>query len=312
MKPMLAEDWVEGKVQFPVAMQPKIDGVRGINLAGRLTGRSLKAHANVHTTAFFSHSALLHFDGELASGYETDAELCRNTTSALNTISGAPYVNWHAFDLAIPGMPFVERHAMLTQRVKSIQSMGYEFSGNLYVVPYYIVQNEQQLLEADDWWLDQGYEGSILRKPDGIYKPGRSTVREGYLLRIKRFIEEDAVVYAVEEGETNLNVATINELGKTERSTHAENMVPNGMVGNLKCRLVKDVVHRGETLFRAGQDITVGAARMTHEMRRHYFINQHEIIGKTIKFKTFPKGVKDKPRFPTFQSFRADSDKAAS
>ena len=40
-KPQLAEDAVLDKVIFPCLVQPKIDGVRAMNLEGTLTGRSL-------------------------------------------------------------------------------------------------------------------------------------------------------------------------------------------------------------------------------------------------------------------------------
>ena len=312
MKPMLAEDWIEEKVQFPVAMQPKIDGVRGINLFGSLTGRSLKQHANIHTTKFFSQTATLRLDGELACGDQTDPELCRKTTSALNTVKGEPLVDWHIFDVVVPGLTFIERHAMLEKYIAELKCLdNYPLAQRLHVVPYRIVRSMEELISVDDEYLDAGYEGSILRKIDGFYKYGRSTVREGLLLRIKRFIEEDAVVLEIDEGQTNLNEAKVNELGRTERSTHAENMVPNGMVGNLVCELTKDVVHRGEKLFVKGQRIRVSAGRMPHDDRKRYFEQQHLLIGKTIKFKTFPIGVKDKPRFPTFQSLRSDADKEA-
>ena len=50
MKAMLATDYEEAKLRFPVLAQPKIDGVRGVNFFGTLTGRSLKQHRNKYTT----------------------------------------------------------------------------------------------------------------------------------------------------------------------------------------------------------------------------------------------------------------------
>jgi hypothetical protein len=41
------------------------------------------------------------------------------------------------------------------------------------------------------------------------------------------FTSEEAIC-RIKEGNTNNNVAKTNELGKTERSSHKENMVPNG------------------------------------------------------------------------------------
>ncbi len=102
IKPMLAEDYVESKLKFPLIAQPKIDGVRGLNLEGQLTGRSLKAHKNLYTTAFFSQKPFKGLDGELAAQAETHPDLCRLTTSAVGTIDGEPFTLWHCFDLIVP------------------------------------------------------------------------------------------------------------------------------------------------------------------------------------------------------------------
>lgn len=295
MKPMLASDWQDAKVKFPVLMQPKIDGVRGLHLKNGLTGRSLKRHANLHVTHLFSAPCYLGLDGELAAARETDPALCRTTTSALTTIQGAPFVLWWVFDYITAstiGLPYLERYKALERFYRDNPHLEH-----LRLVPYRTVNSLAQMESVDAEYLDAGYEGSILRDPKGMYKEGRSTVTEGGLLRIKRFVEEDAVVHSIQEGQRNENEAEENELGYTFRSTHQANMSPNGMVGALLCNDVK-----------TGQAITVSAGSMSHDLRSYYFRNQQDIIGKTIKYKFFPKGIKDKPRFPTFQSIRSDSD----
>lgn len=309
IKPMLADDYVESKIRFPVLAQPKIDGVRACNLEGPLTGRSLKQHKNRFTTDFYSRPEYLGFDGEMAAGHECDADLCRSTSSALSTIEGAPYTLWHLFDLVRADtiqLKYVERLAMLTDYVAQLRATGHD---RLRVFPTYRAETLDELLRLDSLWLDMGYEGSIIRDPNGLYKQGRSTVREGGLLRIKRFIDAEAEVLSITEGQTNTNEATINPLGQTERSTHQANMIPNGMVGSLECRVLKQVKDsRGAVLFEKDQTITVGAGRMTHDDREKYFKQPELLLKQIIKFKTFPKGVKDKPRFPTFQTIRAASD----
>lgn len=309
MKPMLATDADESKLRFPLIVQPKVDGVRALNLFGRLTGRSLKEHANKHVTARFSHSKYIGLDGEMAvdSVPYTHEALCRLTTSALNTISGTPSVDWWVFDLITAktkDLPYAERRQLLELKVRELADP------HVRMMPGWLIHSKEQLDAADEWFIEQGFEGTITRDPGKDYKYGRSTVREQGLLRIKRFVEEEAVVIAITEGQHNANEAKTNELGQTERSTHQENMVPNGMVGNLICKALKDVVdHNGNTLIACGQEITVAAGRMPHGDREFYFANPGLIIGMTIKFKFFPKGIKDKPRFPTFQSLRMDSDR---
>lgn len=312
MKPMLAEDAVESKIRFPVYAQPKIDGVRSVCPDAILRGRSLKQHANRYVTNFFSRVILEGLDGEMAAESETHPDLCRITTSALNTIDGQPFTLWWLFDYIredLQGYPYKHRLFLLQQRYEQIKTYDPEIANRLRLVPTIEVNSLPELLSLEDQWLEQGYEGVIIRDPNGLHKQGRSTVREGGLLRIKRFIDAEAVVVSIIEGETNNNEAKLNELGHTSRSTHQANMVPNGMVGAMMCRLIKDVKDsRGNVLFQKGEEIKVGAGRMSHKDREFYFQNPDKLIGQIIKFKLFPKGVKDKPRFPTYQSIRMKSD----
>lgn len=310
MKPMLADDWDEDKQKFPVIAQPKIDGVRGLNMVGKLTGRSLKQFKNKHVTKLFSHSALIGFDGEFAAESATHPDLCRLTTSALGTIEGEPYVLWWLFDYITPdikGMPYHLRLTALRNQVAKIQDRHPDLGQHLRVIQSYECSDAAVLYHFDQLWLEQGYEGTIIRDSYGLHKQGRSTVREGGLLRIKRFKDAEGVVEAVHEGQTNNNEATINELGLTERSTHQANMVANGMVGTLTVRLLAPI-ELGDKVMPAGERITIAAGRLTAPERKHYLLLPNAIIGKTVKFQYFPKGVKDKLRFPTFQSIRMEED----
>lgn len=314
IKPHLACDWDEAKQRFPVIAMPKVDGVRGVNKHGKLTGRSLKPHANRYTTEFYSLPEYHGFDGELAAEHECHPDLCRITTGALNTIVGEPFTLWWMFDYVTEhttSLPYIERLQHLAQAVNALDSQRAGSAGHLRLVPWVLCENMEQLLKHELEWLDLGYEGVILRDPNAKHKDGRCTLREGAYLRIKRFIEEDAEVIAMTEGEANTNAAQVNELGNTFRSTHASGMVPNGLIGNLTCRVVKNVTdpQTGVVLLFAGQEITVSPGKMKHDLRKLYFDKPELLLGKTIKFKFFPKGQKDKPRFPTFVTIRAESDK---
>ncbi len=300
MKPMLAEDYVEAKLRFPMIAQPKIDGVRSLNMLGPLTGRSLKQHENRYTTQFFSGEPFIGFDGEMAAQSETHPALCRITSSALSTIKGEPFIQWHLFDyvtVETAKLPYYERYQALANRLRDVTDLYPMLKGHLKLIPYIMVQNLEMLNALDETWTDAGYEGTILRHPDGIHKQGRSTVRESGLLRIKRFVDAEAVVVRYEEGNANGNEAQINELGKTFRTTHAANMVPNGQVGTI---IAKDVV--------TGQEISVSPGNMPHDMRAAEWKNREQAAGRVFIYKHFPKGVKDKPRFPTWKSWRAAVD----
>lgn len=315
MLPHLACDWDEAKQRFPALLLPKIDGVRGLNMEGQLTGRSLKPHANRYTTKFYSGFELMGLDGELAAEDERHPDLCRLTTSAVGTIAGEPFTLWHLFDYITEStinLPYYRRHEHLVRHADSMLAAGpLQPFGHLRVVGFRIVNNLDELNAADDDNLDNGYEGSIIRDPNGLHKDGRCTLREGAYLRIKRFIDSEAVVIGIEQGQTNTNAAQINELGGQFRTTHADGMVPNGQVGAMLCRALADVfdpLQKTKLLIAKGQEIIVAPGRMPVALRKYYFEHQNELLGQTIKYKFFPKGMKDKPRFPTYQSHRAASD----
>jgi DNA ligase-1 len=307
---MLAEDLEEDKLRFPLGMQPKIDGVRGWYPDNKLLARSNKEFGNRYTQRFFSDPIYRYIDGEFAAERETHPDLCRITSSATRTFDGEPWLMWHAFDYLHPdvvGLEYEQRHALLVKHVDQLWQRGEE---HLRVVPMVIVHNLEQYLAQKEIWLKMGYEGVIVRDLKGKYKFGRSTVKQMGLLRGKDFIDFEFVATRITEGRENLNEATINERGRTERSTHQENMVPNGMVGNIIGNVCKDVKdpQTKKVLLTKGQEVTVSPGEMDHDMRRHYFLNQHLIIGQINKAKFFPKGHKDKPRFPIWQSLRSAED----
>jgi len=273
---------------------PKIDGVRAINLTGRLTGRSLKEHANKFTTRIFSHQEFLGFDGEMAMGSITSDSLCRDTTSALSSINGEPALTWNIFDYLSPGfieLPYMQRYLAAKYGIMRLDAPW------LRIIPFEMCHAVTEVEAVYDRCLSQGYEGVVLRDPDGMHKDGRATVREGAYLRIKPSSDKEATVVSLVEALENQNEAKINELGHTERSSHKENKVGKRMVGMLQC---EDVA--------TGQLIDVGAGKMDHGERAYYWANPDKIIGKIIKYRSMDKGVKDKPRFARYICMRSLED----
>ena len=65
----------------------------------------------------------------------------------------------------------------------------------------------------------------------------------------------------------NQNEATINELGRTQRSTHQENLVGKGMVGGLVCKMPE-----------TGLQINVGPGKMKHDKREYYWLHQDKLL----------------------------------
>lgn len=206
-------------------------------------------------------------------------------------------------------MPYRLRLAALRDRVTEIQDHYPELGEHLRVIPSYECSHAAVLNHFEAEWLAAGYEGAILRDPEGLHKQGRSTIKEGGLLRIKRFVDFEFRVHTVIEGDENQNEAQTNELGRTFRSSHQENKVPNGMVGKVIGTILEDVMDGDKVLFMQGQDVTVSAGCMTHDQRREWWNDGGKQLKTVVsKAKFFPKGIKDKPRFATWQGFRLLED----
>ena len=78
-----------------------------------------------------------------------------------------------------------------------------------------------ELIAFEELKLCEGYEGIMLRDPFGRYKHGRSTLKEGGLAAIKRFVDAEARIVGTYEQMENTNEKQINELGRSSRS-HAK------------------------------------------------------------------------------------------
>lgn len=296
-KPHLCDTLERDKLQFPLIAMRKYDGCRILNVAGKAVGRSLKAYKNKKLTAHFSQMGLFGIDCEVVATYENDPDLCRHTTSLVNTIEGGLPNAVVIFDLLDP-LHVDKGYAERMEAIKRHQRMFEEVLHPVKVIipELFVIHSVAELDALYAQFLDEGYEGIIVRKPEGKHKNGRCTVKEGNYLRDKPTLDAEGVVISLEEAYENQNEAKTNELGRTERSTHQENMVPKGMVGAIWLRTPE------------GKEVKVGAGKLTHAERKHYWENPNEILGSIVKYAFLGVGEKDAPRHPRFISFRVPED----
>jgi len=285
MKPLLAATIVDTSLlTFPLLASPKLDGIRALVIDGVLVSRNMKPIPNPAVQAMFGHKHLNGFDGELICGDPTDKAAFRKTTSAVMSQQGiTPGVKFHVFDKFDHGGPFHQRLASLS-----------DYQG-VSLVPHREVKSEVELLVQEVLWLGAGYEGVMLRSLHGPYKQGRSTLRESILMKLKRFADDEAIIIAVEEQLQNTNEMTRDALGRAERSNHQAGMVGKNTLGSLRVR--------GLTGPFKGVEFSVGSG-MDDALRQQLW--KTPPIGQTVKFKYFPIGSKDAPRFPIFLGFRSD------
>ena len=61
------------------------------------------------------------------------------------------------------------------------------FFSEVEIVKQAYVKNEADVKHRFEYALKEGYEGLILRSPEGKYKFGRTTIKEGNLFKVKPF-----------------------------------------------------------------------------------------------------------------------------
>jgi len=290
-KPMLASPIVDtSKLKFPVLASIKLDGIRATVQGGKLISRSLKLIPNIHIQKKFGSVLPEGFDGELIYGDPSHPDCFRTTTSIVMSEDKDPAgIKFHAFDIN-NNLPFREREQQVYETVFHIDRDDIE------QVLQKEIQDEETLLAYEADALACGHEGIMVRSMDGPYKEGRSTPKEGYLLKLKRFLDSEAEILEVLEQMHNANEAKTNELGRTERSSAKDGMVPAGVMGKFA---VRDLTTNVE--------FEVGTGPNADE-RKQFWKDRSKLVGKIIKYKYFPTGSKDKPRFPVYLGFRDRRD----
>lgn len=288
MKLMLAANADINNLKFPVLVSPKLDGVRcGIYRSGgvvRAMSRTAKLIPNRFIQQYLACTALLGFDGELIVGSPSAPDVYTKTVSGVMSEDSESDFALYIFDYhTLPDVAFEKRLRLVHRNAPPPLTR---------VIPlrHVAVNSLEELLEYEHECLTLGYEGIMIRDPEGLYKYGRSTVREGGLLKLKRFEDSEAVILDVIELLHNHNPKELNELGGTKRSSAKAGKVRSGLLGAFR---VRDVHTKVE--FEIGTGFTL-------KQRQDFFTEDLE--GAVVKYKYLPVGVKDKPRHPVFLGFR--------
>lgn len=284
LKPLLASPANLDLLTYPLYASPKLDGIRALMVGGRLVSRKLLDIPNKHVQALV-RDLPNGIDGELIDGDPTAPDVYLRTNSLVmsNDKPIGSSLQLHLFDVwDRPGTPYTERYAEL---------LGRNWGQFACVLTQMIVSNRDELDAYEANAVAKGYEGVMLRSMRAHYKHGRSTAKEGILLKVKRYEDSDAVIIGVEEEMHNGNEADRDNLGRTKRSTAKGGKTGKGTMGAL---VVRDLTTGVE--FNIGTGFT--AADRAAEWKP----------GEIVKYKFFPVGVKDKPRHPVYLGRRSKLD----
>ena len=237
LKPMLAKsfDKEERKVEYPVHVQPKFDGVRC--LAYLKDGEVfLQSRGGDPYTV---HHIMEQLQPHLLDRVILDGELyCHDTSlQAINSWVRRPQedsknIVYMVYDAFVEMHPELEWDSRNTWRYDMFSK--YWLSGLPHVIHVQteVANNREEVKHYHDEFVKIGYEGAIIRLKHGKYRFG---YRSSELLKMKEFIDDEFEIVGWERGKGKFyNVPTFicvspkavdpnnNRFGATFKGTEAE------------------------------------------------------------------------------------------
>jgi DNA ligase-1 len=214
--------------------------------------------------------------------------------------SAINHISYWVFDSTLnPTRGYLERYQSVLAQALGFLHTKHSF-GHLHVhrLPYERIETLEALRDYEELCLAAGFEGVIVRLPNSPYKYGRSTIRQMYLGKLKRFLDAEARIVDFEEQLENTNEPTKDAKGETQRSQARSGLKGKNTLGVLVCD------HPRFGLIRIGT-----GKGLDQKLRQEIWDNPENYRGRLAKFKYFPIGMQDKtPRFPIFLGFRDPDD----
>jgi len=273
---------INTQVTYPKWIQRKYDGVACLAVSGVAMSRTMKPIPNLFIQKFFAENKLHGWQGELMLNGDFSA-----VQSGVMRIEGEPDFFYVVYDKWDTEDPYWKRLGQLAVFLE------YPLE-RIQVVETRVVDNVEECEATLEEFVNEGFEGAMLRDRDSLYKQGRHTLKSQALMKLKRFEDDEAVIIGVEEKLHNENVEEVNELGYTKRSSKKEGMVPAGTLGALVVKW-KDV------------EFSIGSG-YNDQQRQELWDTRESLIGKLVTFKMQGIGSKGRPRFPIFRAIRHPLD----
>jgi DNA ligase-1 len=277
--PMLAKNYEDhkNKVEYPVDVQPKFDGVRCLahwikNDDGttrvQLLSRSGKEYSVRHIRE--AVEAVLPsgfvFDGELYIHGETLQTVNKLVKKHRDGSDGSVQLRFYIYDYFNKSSPNIIRWESRRDALNIIFETA---RSPLIRVVTKTASSEIRVQKLLEQFIVQGYEGAIVRMRDGLYEIGH---RSPGLLKLKKFFDEEFEVVGHHTGS-----------------------------GNEKDCVVWDCI--------SSEGIQFGVVPMGgRELRREWLKNAESYYGKMFKVKFWSKSEDLVPMFPIGIDFRLPED----
>jgi len=317
-KPMLApnDEPNLNEIKYPILASYKLDGIRCIFLKGEMVSRSLKPIQNKQLREKFKpladytreHSLIL--DGEIYSPKLTfqqitslvmtqDFEDKKSIKKYGHIVQIPVHLKFHCFDAIKDDdldSPFIDR-------VKLVETTAMLFKNIMYPVQEYLLNSKKEVEKHFEIALDNGEEGLILRNPQGRYKCGRGTLKEGLIYKVKPYRTFDAQIIGVVQStvvDPNAEKKT-NELGRSVTSKKKDDRILIEKASAFMVEYTEDC----QTDYPRKLKVVIA---MPDEAKEEIWRNKEQYIGRWIEYKGMLIGAKDVPRHPVMLRFRKDKN----
>jgi ATP-dependent DNA ligase len=194
---------------FPYYSQPKLDGIRCLVSKDGMQSRNGKPilscpHILEALEPFFDKYPDVVLDGELynhdlKNDFEKIVSLVRKTKPTTHDyIEASKLVQYHIYD-CMTDYDFAGRNQMIADIFETFDSKYRKENDPIGRVNTTVVENEHDIETMLGHYLEQGYEGQMLRVPNSLYEGKRS---KG-LIKHKEFEDDEFEIVSIEEGKGN-------------------------------------------------------------------------------------------------------------
>ncbi len=295
-KPLLAPNQIIDikTLNYPLLVSFKLDGIRCIFKDGQMYSRALKQFPNIKLKERFEplmkyskdHNIIL--DGELLAKSLTFNELSGLTRQLDKELPDDLF--FYCFDT------IKSKRFDIPFRMRLI-NVGYlEVCNYTRAIRQTLVTSAEEIQPIYEKALEWGCDGLILRSPEGYYKFGRGTVKEGLIYKLKPFVTFDAKITGVIQATEVREGAEkkINELGYSQTSKKI----------NDRALIQKAAAF---VVLYSGKELKVTIS-MTDEEKKEVWKNRKSYIGRYIEYKAMEVGMKEDglPRHPVLVRMRND------
>jgi DNA ligase-1 len=283
IKPMLAVEFNRDKeMDYPVLVQPKLDGTRCMvyMLNGHIVFQSrlntvyaefthlipeLMDIFSFAESVFGANTSNFILDGELYNHdlpFEKITGLVRSKTRDPTEVLQIQYHIYDCIDTENTALTNLQRNNILSNIFGSMSSTQY-----VKLVETNVANSLEEIIQYHSTYTEIGYEGIMLRNPNGIYKQQN---RSKFLQKYKTFMDEEFLVVGYTEGTGSYAGTPIFQCETNEKTKQTFGVV-------VKCSI---------------------------ETKRQMMQNVDEYIGQMLTVKYQEKSEDGIPRFPVGLGFR--------